>query len=102
MAASAIRTTSGVFALLPTLTVNGSFMREFVSADAPCLSMIEEGNRQCGFLALRPDRPIPPEISDDGFRFGHTLPSNATFEAVSYTHLDVYKRQIVHSSLYSA
>jgi hypothetical protein len=36
--------TSYSIRLLPTLTVNSSFMREFVSADAPCfaLGMVEQ------------------------------------------------------------
>jgi hypothetical protein len=72
--------------LLPTLTVNGTFMREFVTADAPCfaLGLVEEGKRQCGFLALRPDKAIPPEVCDGGFRFGHTLRGNASFEVVQF------------------
>lgn len=72
--------------MLPTLTVNGTFMREFVSADAPCfaLGLVEEGKRQCGFLALRPDKAIPPEVCDGGFRFGHTLRGNASFEVVQF------------------
>ncbi len=72
--------------MLPTLTVNGRFMREFVSADAPCfaLGMVEERERQCGFLALRPDKAIPPEVCSGGFRFGHTLLGNASFEVVQF------------------
>lgn len=70
--------------MLPTLTVNGTFMREFVSAEAPCfaLGMVEERKRQFGFLALRPDKAIPPEVSSGGFRFGHTLLGNESFEVV--------------------
>lgn len=72
--------------MLPTLTVNRTFMREFVSADAPCfaLGMVEERKRQCGFLALRPDKAIPPEVCDGGFCFGHTLVGNASFEVVQF------------------
>jgi len=72
--------------LLPTLTVNGAFMREFVSADAPCfaLGLVEEGRRSCGLVALRPDKAIPPEVSDSGFRFGHGLLGNDNFEVVHF------------------
>jgi hypothetical protein len=85
-AASADEENIGGFPLLPTLTVNGTFMREFVSADAPCfaLGMIEERKRQCGLVALRPDKPIPPAVCDGGFRFGHTLLGNASFEVVHF------------------
>jgi hypothetical protein len=72
--------------LLPTLTVNGTFMREFVSADAPCfaLAVAEEGKRRCGFVALRPDKAIPPEVSDSGFDFGYRLLGNDNFEVVQF------------------
>ena len=72
--------------MLPTLTVNGSFMREFVSADEPCfaLGMVEERKRQCAFVALRPDKFIPPDVCDLGFRFGHSLLGNASFEVVHF------------------
>jgi hypothetical protein len=70
--------------LLPSLT--GSFVREFVSADAPCfvLRMVEEGKRRCWWVALRPDRAIPREISNGAFRFGHGLLGNDNFEVVHF------------------
>ena len=46
--------------------------------------MVEERKRQCGFLALRPDKAIPPEVCSDGFRFGHALLGNASFEVVQF------------------
>ncbi len=54
--------------MLPTLTVNRSFMREFIAADAPCfaLGMVEERGRRCGLLALRPEEEIPSEVSGAG------------------------------------
>ena len=68
--------------MLPTLTVNRSFMREFIAAEAPCfaLGMVEERGRHCGLLALRPEEEIPLEISDGGFNFGHALFGSAAFE----------------------
>jgi hypothetical protein len=72
--------------MLPTLTVNAQFMREFTAADAPCfaLGVVEEGERRCGFLGLRPDRVIPAHIADTGFAFGHTLLGNDHFEVVQF------------------
>jgi hypothetical protein len=72
--------------LLPTLTVNGTFMREFMSADAPCfaLGLVEEGKRHCGFVALRPGKTIPREVSNGGFRFGHCLLGNDDFEVALF------------------
>ncbi len=72
--------------MLPVLTVNGSFMREFIAADTPCfaLGMIEERGRQCGLLALRPEEEIPAEVSGGGFNFGHALFGSAAFEVIHF------------------
>ena len=77
---------SKVYSLLPKLTVNEQFMNEFISAQAPCfaLGLVEERKRQCGFLALRPNEVIPPEVSSAGFRFGHSLLGTADFEVVHF------------------
>src|SRR5579863_1337818 len=60
---------------LPTLTVKGNFMRAFLDAPAPCcaLGVVEVEGAQCGLIALRPDGVIPPQITDRGFRFGHSV-----------------------------
>src|ERR1039457_1614909 len=73
--------------LLPKLTVNRQFMGEFLSADAPCfaLGMVEERKRRCGFLALRPEEAIPPDVTSAGFSFGHCLFGNAAFEAIQFS-----------------
>jgi len=72
--------------LRPTLTVNGPFMRDFLAAESPCfaLGMVEERQRPCGFLALRPPTVIPPAIANAGFRFGHGLLGNADFVVVQF------------------
>jgi hypothetical protein len=77
---------SKVYSLLPKLTVNEQFINEFISAQAPCfaLGLVEERKRQCGFLALRPNEVIPPEVSSVGFRFGHSLLGTADFEVVHF------------------
>ena len=71
---------------LPTLTVNRSFMRAFLAADRPCcaLGMVEVQNRQCAFLALRPDVPIPSHVTDRGFNFGHSLYGDSTHEVIDF------------------
>ena len=72
--------------MLPTLTVNRSFIREFIAADTPCfaLGMVEERGRQYGLLALRPEADIPPAVSDGGFNFGHALFGSAAFEVIHF------------------
>lgn len=69
-----------------TLTVNRSFMREFIGAAAPCfaLGLVEEKGQTCGFLALRPEEEILPGISDSGFSFGHSLYDNDAFEVLQF------------------
>lgn len=76
---------SHVHPLLPRLTVNRQFMSDLIAAETPCfaLGLVEERKRQRGFLALRPDREIPPDVSNGGFRFGHSLLGNADFEVVN-------------------
>jgi len=72
--------------LLPRLTVNRRFIDEFVSAATPCcaLGVVEERKRQCGLIALRPDKLIPEHITDGGFCFGHTLLGTAEYEVVHF------------------
>src|SRR5450755_2856627 len=62
-------------------------MGEFLAADAPCfaLGMVEERKRRCGFLALRPEEAIPPDVTSAGFSFGHCLFGNAAFEVVQFS-----------------
>ncbi|MGB7440108.1 MAG: hypothetical protein WA919_03500 [Coleofasciculaceae cyanobacterium] len=71
---------------LPALTVNRSFIRDFIAADTPCfaLGIVEEHNRHYGFLTLRPLEPIPPEVLNVGFNFGHSLLGNDTFEVIHF------------------
>ena len=75
-----------VYRFLPSLGVNRQFMSDFLSAPTPCfaLGLLEERKRPCGFLALRPDDVIPPEISAAGFQFGHSILGNANFEVVHF------------------
>ncbi len=72
--------------LRPKLTVNRAFMQEFVEAETPCfgLGLVEEWNRQSGFLALRPDVAIPSDVSGQGFNFGHSLLGTSTMEVIHF------------------
>ncbi len=77
---------SNVYPFLPKLTMNGQFIRDFIAEESPCfaLGLVEERKQQCGFLALRPDEVIPPEISAVGFNFGHALLGTAEFEVIQF------------------
>ncbi len=78
---------SNVHTLLPKLTINGTFIQTFIEAPTPCfaLGLVEERQRQSGFLALRPTELIPLDIMNRGFRFGHALLGNDTFEVVQFS-----------------
>ena len=77
---------SNVARLLPTLVVNGQLMRDFLAAPAPCftLGVVEERRQPRGFLALRPEEPIPAEITAGGFNLGHALLGTSTYEVVQF------------------
>jgi hypothetical protein len=72
--------------LLPKLTVNRHFIDEFITAELPCcaLGVVEERQRQCALIALRPDKIIPEHITDGGFCFGHSLLGTAEYEVVHF------------------
>jgi len=71
---------------LPILTVNRSFIQNFLDAETPCfaLGFVEERNQNWGLLALRPDEAIPTEITNKGLNFGHSLLGNNTFEVIHF------------------
>ncbi len=71
---------------LPTLTVNRPFIQDFLAAEAPCfaLGLVEERGQTCGLFALRPGELIPPEVTDRGFRFGHSLLGTTAFEVIHF------------------
>jgi hypothetical protein len=71
---------------LPTLTVNRSFISEFISAQPPCcaLGLVEVQNQLYAFIALRPKQEIPSHVTDKGFAFGHTLIGNSNSEVIHF------------------
>ena len=70
--------------MLPVLTVNRSFMHDFMDAEPPCgaLGLVEENGRQSGFVALHLDADIPSEVTARGFRLGHSLLGGDAFEVI--------------------
>lgn len=77
---------SNIYPLLPRLTINGAFMDEFLAAPTPCcaLGLVEVRQRLCGFLAIRPNETLPPNITDAGFRFGHSLLGTSRYLVVHF------------------
>ena len=60
---------------MPQLTMNRPFVMDLMAAQTPCFALGYVGERGVvsGCMALRPARPIPPAVSDQGFRFGHVV-----------------------------
>jgi hypothetical protein len=73
--------------MLPTLTVNRSFMKALIAAEAPCcgLGLVEVDQKKSGFLALRPGEVIPEASQSLGFNFGHSLYGSSQFEVVHFS-----------------
>lgn len=70
--------------LRPKLTAHRRFISDFMEAEAPCfaLGMVEERGEKVGFLGIRPDVAMPPDVLAAGFGFGHFLFGNDRFVAV--------------------
>lgn len=84
--AEAVSEHSKVHRFRARMSINSTFMADFVAADAPCfaLGLVEEQKRLSGFLALRPDRPIPAHVMEVGFRFGQGLIGTNEFEVIDF------------------
>lgn len=66
---------SEVHPFLPRLTINALFIRDLMMATPPCFAMdyvMERGVKR-GFIALRPEAPIPAVSTAQGFNFGHSV-----------------------------
>ena len=72
--------------LLPRIIVNRAFIEDFMDEDAPCFAMaiLEERQKKSAFLALRTTTPLPHDVTQVGFNFGHTLIGNKDFEVVHF------------------
>ena len=87
-----------VSAFRPRMTLNSKFMADFVAADAPCfaLGLVEEHKRRSGFLALRPDDPIPAHVAQVGFRVGFGLIGTDDFEVIDFA-FEFYGHALYHA-----
>lgn len=64
-----------VHTYLPRLTVNELFIHDLMAANPPCFAFgyVEDQGSKSGFIALRPEAPIPAISTEQGFRFGHSV-----------------------------
>lgn len=78
---------SNVHPMLPRLVVNRAFITDFLAAEAPAVAfgMVEERQQQHGFLALCPNVPIPSQVTQGGFRLGHSLLGTSAFQVVHFS-----------------
>lgn len=60
---------------LPRLTANQLLIRDLMTAQAPCFALgyVEERKEKCGFIAIRPEIPIPNQVTQQGMNFGHSV-----------------------------
>ena len=72
--------------MLPSMTVNRSFIQALIAADAPCcgLGLVEVNQKKSGFVAMRPGEIIPEASLSKGFNFGHSLYGSSQFEVVHF------------------
>jgi hypothetical protein len=72
--------------LLPRLTINGDFVRDFSGATAPCfaLGLLQERKHTRGFFAIRTQQPISRDLTELGMRFGHSLLGSSDFAVVHF------------------
>lgn len=45
---------------------------------------MEERKQEFGFLAMRPDKLIPPETTNEGFKFGHSLIGTSDYTVIQF------------------
>lgn len=66
---------SGIQNNKPGLTVNALFMQDLMAAQSPCFALgyVEASKGKSGFIAMRPEIPIPKDISEKGMNFGHSV-----------------------------
>lgn len=60
---------------LPHLTVNKLFIQDLMASNSPCFALgyVQAEGSKSGFIALRPEIPIPKDCTQQGFRFGHSV-----------------------------
>lgn len=69
---------------LPRLTVNQLLIRDLMAAQAPCFAMgyVEDRKEKCGFIAVRPESPIPNQVTQQGMNFGHSVLGTSQYKVL--------------------
>lgn len=63
---------------LPPLILNRLLVQDLMQSDAPCFALgyVSDGQSLTGFIGMRPASPIPPAVTQPGFRLGHSIRGN--------------------------
>ena len=71
---------------LPRLTVNQLLIRDLMAAQAPCFALgyVEDRKEKCGFIAVRPESPIPNQVTQRGMNFGHSVLGTSQYKVLHF------------------
>ena len=75
-----------VFNYLPRLTVNELLIRDLMSAQSPCFALgyVEDRKEKRGFIAVRPEEPIPYQVTRKGMNFGHSILGTSKYKVLHF------------------
>ena len=71
---------------LQRLTVNQLLIRDLMVAQAPCFALgyVEDRKEKCGFIAVRPEIPIPNQVTQQGMNFGHSVLGTSQYKVLHF------------------
>jgi len=75
-----------VYNYLPRLTVNQLLIRDLMAAQAPCFALgyVKDRQDNCGFIAVRPENPIPNQVTQQGMNFGHSVLGTSQYKVLHF------------------
>ncbi|GLT20197.1 hypothetical protein GCM10007938_39800 [Vibrio zhanjiangensis] len=82
---------------LPRLTVNQLLISDLMDAPAPCFALgyVTEGKQKSGFIAVRPESPIPSRVTQQGMNFGHSVLGTDQYKVLHFA-FEFYGHTIYH------
>ena len=71
---------------LPRLIVNQLLIHDLMAAQAPCFALgyVEDRKEKCGFIAVRPEIPIPSQVTQQGMNFGHSVLGTSQYKVLHF------------------
>ncbi|MGI2029704.1 hypothetical protein [Endozoicomonas acroporae] len=82
---------------LPRLIANELLIRDLMAEQPPCFAMgyVEDRKEKCGFIALRPEEPIPYQVTRQGMNFGHSVLGTDQYKVLHFG-VEFYGHAIYH------